>query len=139
VVACFAGGEWLAGGQGQAHAPTARADGATGAAVHVAPPAPPVAPTTSFTGSGLGTGTTVAFHPALPWSLSYQVSCPGATVATASFTVASGTTDIAGFDTSVVGTATGARAGLPVGTMTVTVQLPATCSWTVDAQVEPPS
>jgi hypothetical protein len=80
----------------------------------------------------------VAFHPSLPWALTYEVSCPGATVATASFSVASGTSDLAGFDTSVVGTVTGTRADLPVGTVTVSVQLPAACTWTVDAEVEAP-
>ncbi len=135
VAACFAIGTALAGG-GSSPAPArAVTAGMARRGALPAPPTVPVAPTEDFSASGTGSGTTVPFHPAGPWALTYQVTCPGATVATASFTVASAGVDIAGFDTSVVASASGNRAGLPSGPMAITVAVPVACSWTVTAQV----
>lgn len=80
---------------------------------------------------------TVAFHPSGWWTLDYQVDCPNDAVEAASLSVVSNTATLASIDVSVVGVTTGDRSGLAPATVAVEVDLPTTCSWTVQASVPP--
>lgn len=125
---------------GTISAPSAHAGGHVDAADQPAPAAAgaelgTIPPTSNFGASGQGAGATEAFHPSGVWSLRYQVTCSGSQPATASFSVIEGTTTVAGFDTSVVGSASGARTGLPSAVVSVTVAVPSACTWAFQATV----
>ncbi|MDA8269309.1 MAG: hypothetical protein M0Z63_13275 [Actinomycetota bacterium] len=98
----------------------------------------PVAPSALFSASGQGPASTLSFRIIGPWTLRYQVECPGNTLATASFSVVTSTATVAGIDTSVVGSASGSRSGLPPEPVAVVVDVPASCSWAVNAGASAP-
>ncbi len=145
VGACFAAGALLASTPGGQHGsgPGGGAEPAGGAASRPAPVAAgiglvPVAPSSQFTASGQGPASTLSFHIDARWTLRYQVSCPGNSLATASFSVVTATATVAGIDTSVVGTASGSRSGLPPVTVAVAVAVAPACTWQVEAAASQP-
>jgi len=137
VAACFGIGALLSTGStppahGAGPAGPRAAVAATGMDLTPVPPAP------TASASGQGSGSTVPFHPSGWWTLSYQIDCPGEAFDAASLSVVSRTSTLAGIDVSVVGTTSGTRSGLPPTTVTVQVDVPASCSWTVNASAPRP-